>query len=909
MGAAALFRRRTLPLSLLVAAGVVAVAGLVLIRGVHPGTLQSEVLGSEDVLSLVVPLEPGWQVPDLTDLALHDHGGHGTVMVDRAVGTATLGAAASVTEGATVALINTDGPGTFAVRAQTAGVWSAWQRLTVSDHESPDGLAGEEGSATTAPVLGPLWLGRDAGRIEVVVVGGQATTAELIFVSPGDRDGDPDGDADDDAVFEPASASVGGGSVAMPAIFGREQWATGTWNYQSDSCSDGPSTADHLQAMVLHHTVTANSYSEADVDDIIRAIYYGHVVVNGWCDIGYNFIVDRFGRIWEARTDSLDRPVIGGHSRGFNTGTVGVALLGQHHPGTSPTAQAPSSAAAAAVESLAHWKLGIHGVDPGGHTWLRNRSSRQPLRLAGESWHYVPTVLGHRDLGVTSCPGNHGYDLLDDLPGALAARRDVSLPYTFDRWQAHTHGPGLAIAEATGGLRPAGAAAPWTAAPPALSGADPVLAVGGSGDGGYLLRAGGSLVEFGAAPPIGDVPAAGAIAVDLQVRSDRSSGWVLDSGGTLHGFGGVGDLTPDLAAAGGPISAVAVSVDDIGVGYVADVAGRSFPVGGAPEVSFGSTMVAGAAAVDIDVTGSGTGIAGWLLDDRGFVHRFGPGVAPGQTAHRVFPPEAVRAVVAAENGTGGWVLDADGQLWPFGGARYVLPVATDFSTPDAVDADHVGVFYQPEFLNGDDARFVSAIHRLFNGQDPSVVTLDLDVTRLEQGSDRVDLTAAMARSDHWSGSSLDQMYRDVLGREPDAEGRAYWLGEVAAGLNLQDLGTYFYGSQEYAGAAGSTEAYVVGLYRALLGREPDNEGLTYWTDLLDSGSAAPPDVANGFYASVESRRDRAAALYQRILGTPPADEVRDYWADKLLAVGDAGVAAELAATSDYYDLAAAGGTP
>ena len=868
------------PLSLLIAAGILVVGAFLVWTSRDRGVLQSEVLGQDGVTSAVVPLQPGWQVPDLAELDGHDHANHGTVMVDRSVGDKTLGASASVAAGANVALIHTDGPGTLAVRANAGGEQGEWQRLAVPVDEAPDSLVGEEGSGSTSPVIGPIWLGGETDTIEIVVVGGQATQAELIFLGPGSGESDAD-----DGVFEPASASTAGaGTVDMPAIFGREQWATGSWNYQNSSCDDGPSTADHVQAMVIHHTVTANDYSEADVDDIIRAIYYGHVVVNGWCDIGYNFVVDRFGRIWEARTDSLNQAVIGGHARGFNTGTVGVALLGQHHPGSSPTAAAPTSAAESAVEALAHWKLGVHGVDPGGHTWLRNRSTRQPLRLAGDAWHYVPTILGHRDLGVTSCPGNHGYGIVERLPATLAARRDVSMPYSFVQWEAHSHGPGMAIAEATGGLRPAGAAQPWPQSPPALSGADAVIAVGGTAEGGYLLRALGSLVEFGTAPTITEVPAAGATPVDLQVRSDRSSGWVLDGAGTLHGFGGVGDLAPDLSTAGGAISAVAVSVDDNGSGYVADVAGRLFPVGGAPAVVLGSAGVSGAAAVDIDVTADG-GHNGWLLDDRGFVHRFGPAVPQGQTPHRVFPPEAVRAVVAASYGGGGWVLDADGQLWPFGGARYIFPVSTDFSTPDAVDADHVGVFNQQHFLDGDDARFIASIHRLFQGQQPSVEAIDLGVTGLEQGADRIDLTTAMARSEHWSGSSLDRMYRDVLGREPDGEGRAYWLGEVAAGLNLQDLGTYFYGSQEYANSAGSTDAYVTGLYNALLGRQPDTDGLTYWTDLLDSGSASPPDVANGFYASVESRRDRAAVLHQQILGGPPTAEVRDYWADKLLSVG------------------------
>ncbi|MGI9596437.1 MAG: DUF4214 domain-containing protein, partial [Acidimicrobiales bacterium] len=266
-------------------------------------------------------------------------------------------------------------------------------------------------------------------------------------------------------------------------------------------------------------------------------------------------------------------------------------------------------------------------------------------------------------------------------------------------------------------------------------------------------------------------------------------------------------------------------------------------------------------------------------------------------------------ISAAETGSGGWVLDADGQLWPFGGARLVFPVSTDASAGHAVDVDNVGSVYGPDFVNGDDARFVNSVYQLFLDRQPTIVETDLDVTELEQGGRRLDLTSVMARSEFWSADSVDEMYRNALGREPDPTGRSYWLTEIAAGLRLQDLGTYFYGSDEYANAAGSTEAYVTGLYQVLLHRTPDAEGLSYWVGLLDSGQAGPPDVANGFYASIESRRDRAARLHRRILARAPSDESRQYWAERLLSTGDAGLAAEMAASSAYYRLTVDGPEP
>ena len=134
------------------------------------------------------------------------------------------------------------------------------------------------------------------------MVGGDTSSFDVTFL----RSSAPDGETPTE--LAPAGAVIGstGTLVEAPPIIPREQWASGTWDYQNEACDEGPWVADHLQAVVVHHTVTANNYAEADVDDLLRAMYYSHVVVNGWCDIGYNFVVDRFGRIWEARTGSIE---------------------------------------------------------------------------------------------------------------------------------------------------------------------------------------------------------------------------------------------------------------------------------------------------------------------------------------------------------------------------------------------------------------------------------------------------------------------------------------------------------------------------------------------------------------------------------------------------------------------------
>ncbi|MEM9561207.1 MAG: DUF4214 domain-containing protein [Actinomycetota bacterium] len=832
------------------------------------------------VVTVSVAFEPGWVVPQL---AGRDQGVTATGLPEgREPGAETVGATVAVPSGSESFVVRSPIGRSLAFRIRIGATWTSWNGVGIGEDEAPDGLDGEEGAGAGPPAAIPILLTPGARTIELADRWGSDEPIELVFL-PG-FDG-PTAEVFDEDFDGPAAPALAGADA--PAIQPRSSWTSATWAGGNASCGSGPGVADHLQAVIVHHTVTANDYQPDQVDDLLRAIHYSHTEINGWCDIGYNFVVDRFGRIWEARTGSIAQSVIGGHARGFNHGTMGVALLGQHHAGAWPPADTVSEASRDAVEVLANWKLGAEGVDPNGRTWLRNRSGASRQRLTGETWHHVPTVLGHRDVGLTSCPGSNGMDVVDELPDRLARRVDTTPPYEWVGWRANDNGPAFAIADARGGIRPAGTANPWSSAPSGVGGGS-VIAVGGNVAGGYLLTSAGALVAYGAAPAPGSPVAAGG-PIDLVVRSDGSSGWLLDGTGVLRGFGGAPDISSGVS---GPVAA---DLDDNGRGQVVTASGLVVGIGGVA----GGTVDAGGATV-VDVASSPDG-GGWVLDSSGRLLGFG-----GRGDSRVDPAAAPVAVVAASTEPGGWVLDRHGQLWPFGGARYVLPVATDARSGDAVDVAGLGAVYGAGFLASSDARWAGALHQLFLGRSASDAELDVAVTRLEQGSDRLDLTTELARSDHWAGSELDQMYLDVLGRQADPDGRRYWMGQIGAGLKLQDLGTYFYGSTEYARSAGSETGYVRGLYLALLGREPDAEGLAYWAGELTSGRAAPPDIAAGFYASVESRRSRAARLHRRILGSEPSAARRDELADRLPVVGDVGLAAELAAGADYYRQAASG---
>lgn len=197
-------------------------------------------------------------------------------------------------------------------------------------------------------------------------------------------------------------------------------------------------------------------------------------------------------------------------------------------------------------------------------------------------------------------------------------------------------------------------------------------------------------------------------------------------------------------------------------------------------------------------------------------------------------------------------------------------------------------------------RYLDALHRLFLGRSAT----STDVSRwagMVQAGNRGAVTRALAVSNEWAGVRINDLYRTILGRSADSAGRRYWLSRVASGTRLEDVAAGFYASREYfAGRGGTNRGFVAGLYRDILGRSPDAAGLNSWVNLLNSGRASRQSVASGFYASTESRRDRVTALYREILNRRPDSSGLSYWGNRLLTVGDVSLASFLAASSEYY---------
>ncbi|MEV6206947.1 peptidoglycan recognition protein [Kitasatospora sp. NPDC051914] len=208
--------------------------------------------------------------------------------------------------------------------------------------------------------------------------------------------------AADAPVAVAAPAPVRLAAPAAPPIVLRSTW-------QSEETVAQVQYDRAVRAVLIHHTDDPNSYDACDVPDILRAIRRDHLEFRGWDDIGYNFLVDRFGTIWEGRLGGVDRPVVGAHTMGFNRDTVGIAAIGTYNSGTEVPPPVVD-----AIARLAAWKLGLHGIraDDRSELTSTNSGSRFPVGAR----HAFNAVSGHRDAFCTLCPGE---SLYAEIPGII----------------------------------------------------------------------------------------------------------------------------------------------------------------------------------------------------------------------------------------------------------------------------------------------------------------------------------------------------------------------------------------------------------------------------------------------------------------------------------------------------------
>ncbi|MFH8495608.1 peptidoglycan recognition protein [Streptomyces coeruleorubidus] len=308
-----------------------------------------------------------------------------------------------------------DGTAQVRTRSRESGEWSAWRALDTdvrTPETGPDRLrAGVRGGTQ------PLWTGPSDGfqvrvsgarlpeglRVELVDPDGGSDAVHTTLVEPEFDEPDieePDieePDIDEPATVEPAA---GGPNAERPAVTSRSGWGA-----DESLVKDPPTYTTDTKAMFVHHTAGTNDYTCAESASVVRGVFLYHVRSNGWNDIGYHFVVDKCGKIFEGRAGGIDKPVLGAHTYGFNTGTSSISVLGDYNKTTANTAVRES------VAKVAAWKLGLYGIDPTGTVVLTAGADNGKYKAGQKAT--LPRISGHRDGYPTECPGRHLYD---DLP-------------------------------------------------------------------------------------------------------------------------------------------------------------------------------------------------------------------------------------------------------------------------------------------------------------------------------------------------------------------------------------------------------------------------------------------------------------------------------------------------------------
>ncbi|MDX3854791.1 peptidoglycan recognition protein [Streptomyces sp. AK02-01A] len=353
--------------------------------------------------------------------------------------------------------------GRVQVRTRASGTrrWSHWQELETHNQEhGADRGTEERDSGTVRGSTAPLWVGgsdgvevrvRAAGRpgaagpprtrlpeglrLELVDPGNGSSssggTVAEIGVTPDDIVGDAGrpprrqhrslgASVPNDARSANAGLTIRGGTE-IPALSRKQTMAA--LRYSRPHVGPRPRiitrrgwganerlrerelgyTGSVVKAAFVHHTGTGNNYHCAQSPSVLRSIYRYHVKSSGWRDIGYNFAIDRCGNIYEGRAGGVARSVVGAHTLGFNTNSMGIAVLGTYNR------MKPPAATTTAIARLTAWKLGMYGVNPRGKVTLTSAGSdkyRRGMRVR------LNTISGHRDGFATECPGTRLYEKL-----------------------------------------------------------------------------------------------------------------------------------------------------------------------------------------------------------------------------------------------------------------------------------------------------------------------------------------------------------------------------------------------------------------------------------------------------------------------------------------------------------------
>jgi hypothetical protein len=278
----------------------------------------------------------------------------------------------------------------FQIRTFTSTGWGKWQLLDVED----GGVDPAEGSRTPTRGTSPYVVaGASKYEVRSLSTNQAAPAAAHVQVV------DPGTSAADSIQQAPGAAAA---ATAMPTIYSRAQWGA------NEKLRRAAPSYGRIMLGIVHHTVSSNSYSASSVPAMIRGMYSYHVQSLKWSDIGYNFLIDRFGRIWEGRYGGVSRPVVGAQTANFNSVSTGVSAIGQYDIGAVP------QVVTNAYKRLFAWKFSLAGIPAVGRVVANGKTLNR--------------VSGHRDANQTACPGRYLYAKLPEIRTGAAALMKTSSP-------------------------------------------------------------------------------------------------------------------------------------------------------------------------------------------------------------------------------------------------------------------------------------------------------------------------------------------------------------------------------------------------------------------------------------------------------------------------------------------------
>ena len=187
-------------------------------------------------------------------------------------------------------------------------------------------------------------------------------------------------------------------AAIRPAIRRRAKWHPNLAYFD-----DSVESPVRYRGITIHHTVNGSNYSRKGAAAVVRSIYRLHAKTNGWGDIGYNFLIDKYGTIYEGRAGSYNGTPLPIQTSGYNTVLMGVAMIGTF------TNAKPTAAALRSLRRLLTWSCWRYNINPVGRAVYRvgedSIIDESGVRRAAGTVHTGPTIAGHRYFNKTACPG------------------------------------------------------------------------------------------------------------------------------------------------------------------------------------------------------------------------------------------------------------------------------------------------------------------------------------------------------------------------------------------------------------------------------------------------------------------------------------------------------------------------